>query len=454
MPGLDVRIWVNPESQRLGRLFDDGDRILFEYDEEFLASKLEVSPLKLPLKPGILEAGAVELDGLPGLFYESLPDGFGLKVMDRALMSRGHDLTRVSVLTRLAYLGSRGLGALTFHPGEPENRQMEIELDPLAREAQRVSELREGPEVRPEKLEVPEIVRMTAIAGGTKPKAAVLLSKEGRLLAGEGPVPEGYSHWLLKFSTKREARDGGPLEEAYAQMARAAGIVVPQTRLLELKDGTCCFGIARFDRALEVPTKNKKNKVAGTLERRLHVHTLCGLMHTDPTLPSLDYRTILQATWTLTKKHPDVVEVARRMLFNVMGVNRDDQARHFAFLMNDEGEWSLGPAFDLTYSEGMNGHHTTSVRGETSNPNWGAMHELCDEASIDEKTLRTVTEQVEDSVATFGKLAKVTGVSPTGIRRVERRMNEVREVLGTPRWKGKKAGKPAKKKTARSSARA
>ena len=134
-----------------------------------------------------------------------------------------------------------------------------------------------------------------------------------------------------------------------------------------------------------------------------------------------------------------------RELARLLACNRDDQARHFAFLMNDEGEWSLGPAYDLTYSEGMNGHHTTSVRGETSNPNWEAMHELCDEASVDEKTLRTIAEQVEDSVATFGKLAKVTGVSPTGIRRVERRMNEVRDALGSPRWKNKKNAKPDSK---------
>ncbi len=450
MPGLDVKLWLNPEPVRLGRLFDDGARIVFEYDPDFLDSKLEPSPLKLPVKPGILEAGAVELDGLPGLFYEALPDGYSLKVMDRVLAARGFDLARVSPLTRLGYLGTRTLGALTFHPTEAEPRLIEVELDPLAREAQRIYELREGPDAKPDRSEVPEAVRLTAVAGGVKPKAAVLLSKDGKLLAGEGPVPEGYSHWLLKFSTKREARDGGPLEEAYAQLARAAGLTVPATRLLALKDGTHCFAVARFDRAIEVPTKVKKGKPAGSLERRLHVHSLCGLMHTDPTLPSLDYRTVLQATWTLTKKHPDVVEVVRRMVFNVLAVNRDDQARHFAFLMDDDGEWTLGPAYDNTYSEGMNGHHTTSVRGETSNPNWEAMHELVEEASVDEKTFRAIAEKVEDAVATFGKVARATGVSPTGIRRVERRMNEVREALGTPRWKTKR---PGKGKKARSGAR-
>ena len=69
------------------------------------------------------------------------------------------------------------------------------------------------------------------------------------IISGEDDLPDAYEHWIVKFSAKAHVRDAGPMEFAYAQMARAAGIDMPATRLFRVSKGQSYFGIRRFDRA-------------------------------------------------------------------------------------------------------------------------------------------------------------------------------------------------------------
>lgn len=67
--------------------------------------------------------------------------------------------------------------------------------------------------------------------------------------------------------------------------------------------------------------------------------------------PSADsYESYLFAVKKLGLGYPDILEAFRRMVFNVLAHNVDDHAKNFSFVMNQKGQWSLAPAYDLTFS--------------------------------------------------------------------------------------------------------
>jgi serine/threonine-protein kinase HipA len=407
---VEVRLELGGRSFVLGRLLDASNRIYFEYDSAFLDGGLQPSPFKLPLAPGVQEGGYAEFYGLHGLFFDSLPDGWGLLLMHRRMRERGIDPQRVSVLSWLRWLGSRGMGALTYHPAEggPEIEATPIELALLADEAEAVHQ---GTAAKV----LPELELAGGSPGGARPKVVVAVGRNDEMIAGAAAAPDGFRHWLVKFSTPEEGRDAGPLEETYAQMARHAGLDFPPTRLFEIADGRRCFAVERFDRQRG---------------ERQHVHTLGGLLHASHRLPSLDYEDLLRATAALTRDQRQVVEAFRRMAFNVLACNRDDHVRNFAFLMDGEGQWTLTPAYDLTYSEGLRGHHTTSVRGETRQPTREQLLALARLCSLEEPQARAELKRVEQAVARFGEIARKLRVSTGVVKKVGKRLAEVKRGFG------------------------
>ena len=118
MKRLEVRFTAEPGLERVvGQLAETaprpaGHQVVFEYDPAFLRDPLWLSPFKLPPQSGLLEHRDLAFGPIFGLFDDSLPDGWGLLLMDRCCQQRGSALTEVSVLDRLAYLGTRTVGAL------------------------------------------------------------------------------------------------------------------------------------------------------------------------------------------------------------------------------------------------------------------------------------------------------------------------------------------------------
>ena len=84
----------------------------------------------------------------------------------------------------------------------------------------------------------------------------------------------------------------------------------------------------------------------------------------------------------------------RMMVFNVLTHNRDDHAKNFAFLMDDEGEWRLAPAYDLTYS-GPGGEHTTDVAGKGRDITEGDMLNVAKDAGIEASKAKVIIDQVQ-----------------------------------------------------------
>src|SRR4051794_34524119 len=119
MKRLEVRLRREPGRERVvGQLAETGPRpaLVFEYDPVFLRDPLWLSPFKLPPQSGLIEHRDLAFGPIFGLFDDSLPDGWGLLLMDRFFQQQGLALAEVSVLDRLAYLGTRTMGALTYHP--------------------------------------------------------------------------------------------------------------------------------------------------------------------------------------------------------------------------------------------------------------------------------------------------------------------------------------------------
>lgn len=401
MKKLDVRLGSEPGVERLvGQLAATGPRdnsVVFEYDPSFLQDPLWLSPFKLPPEPGLRQHRDLAFGPIFGLFDDSLPDGWGLLLMDRCFQQQRSALAEVSVLDRLAFLGTRTMGALTYHPPtDPAERgPRTLDLHQMARASERVLQ-GSSEEV------LPLLVRAGGSPGGARPK--VLIGVRGdEILSGEEDLPAGFAHWIVKFRSQGDPFDAGALELAYSLMARGAGITMPETRLFETPRGERFFGVERFDRQCN---------------RRQHVHTFGNLIHADFRVPSCDYRQLLEVTRVLTRNHQDVLECYRRMVFNVLTHNRDDHVKNFAFLMTPDGDWQLAPAYDLVFSPGPGGEHSMTVDGEGRAPARSHLHQLADAAGIASRDAKAILDEVASAAAKWRSHAHEAGVSASSVMTV------------------------------------
>jgi len=408
MKKLSVQFTRSPsESMIVGTLAEDRGRVYFEYDPEFLITGLSLSPFRLPLEAGLFEHTDRQFGPLPGVFDDSLPDGWGLLLMDRHFRSRGLDRGEVSPLDRLLWLGTQTMGALTYHPptrrDDPDTSV--FDLHDLAGQSQK---LLTGAAVDV----LPQLLRAGGSPGGARPKVLVGFdAATGEIVSGEDDLPEEFEHWIVKFAAATDTSDAGAIEYAYSTMASAAGIDMPPTRLFETRQGDRFFGVKRFDREGN---------------RRFHIHTFGNLIQANFRIPSADYADLLKAASLLTRNHPDVLRAFRRMVFNVLAHNRDDHVKNFAFVLDDStSEWTLSPAYDLLPTPGPGGEHTMTVAGEGRNPGRSHMLEVARRSGIAEREAKRVFDEVQSAVAHWPDHATGAGVSRAGIDRIAGRQLEL-----------------------------
>ncbi len=388
----------------VGRLASRDHKTYFEYDASYLKSGLEISPLRLPLKPGLSSFDYTLFEGLPGVFNDSLPDGWGRLLFDRALRSRGVLPSSISALDRLAHVGAHGMGALVY---EPDHSQVEadglLSLDKLAEQAQDVMDGRSEDVIQ-------LLLDLNGSSAGARPKALIGVEKgRQRISHGVSDLPEGYEPWLVKFANTQDGADAGAIEYVYAQMAKEAGIHMPDVHLFPARQGAGYFAIKRFDR---------------DGQKRFHMHTACGLLHSDFRIPSLDYEDLLALTGILTRDVREVEKMFRLAVFNVMAHNRDDHAKNFSFLMNKEGQWKLSPAYDLTFSSGPRMEQSTSVMGEGKNPGVIHLKKLGEGAGLPATQIAAIIEQTQAALGGWFAKAKEYGVSKVNIDLIGKKLSE------------------------------
>ena len=294
------------------------DTCQFEYDRAWLQEGFSISPLQLPLKPGLFTADYMPFRGNFGVFEDSLPGGYGEYLLLKMLRKTGIDYRSLSPVQRLSLIGSSGMGALCY---VPENTVWQGDSEASLDEMQKMAL-----DVLSEKTDehADTLYFKSGNSGGARPKA-IFQDAEG--------------HWLVKFRHTYDPKDIGQQEYHYNKVAKECGIDVPDFKLMEDK----YFAVRRFD------------IVDGV---RLHVATASGLLNEPITPPKMDYHSLLQLTGYLTQSVKAVEQQFRRMAFNVYSHNFDDHARNFSFICRD-GQWALAPAYDLTYDNTLGEHAST-----------------------------------------------------------------------------------------------
>jgi serine/threonine-protein kinase HipA len=292
---------------------------------------------------------------------DSLPDRFGNALIDAWLATQGRTPESFSPIERLCYTGTRGMGALEYAPvlGPNSRRAKKIDVDVLVRLASEVltqhrnlaGHLHEA--ARDQALA--DILSIGTSAGGARAKAVIAWNREtNEVRSGQVAAGTGFTYWLLKFdgvsgNKDKELEDPkgyGAIEYAYALMAQAAGITMTECRLLE-EHGRRHFMTKRFDR-LDDGSK-------------LHMLSLGALAHFDYNQAgAYSYAQAFLTMRQLALPMSAMEEQFRRMLFNIVARNQDDHVKNIAFLMNKAGEWTLAPAFDVTYSYNPSGSWTAT----------------------------------------------------------------------------------------------
>lgn len=401
---LHVFLNFGEEPVPVGRLALLNHKIVFEFSPEFPATTLNISPLRLRTneRNSVIPAPSEPFEGLHGVFSDSLPDGWGRMLVDRKAKELGVMPARLTPLDRLAWVGSNGMGALTYQPERPlvkDGANGCIDLDELAAASQQILE------------DVPEaIFEHLLMAGGSpqgaRPKALIGLSADmSAAIYGTEQMSDHYQHWLVKFIAPKDSPDSGLVEKAYANMASDAGINISDSVLLPSAASPGYFATKRFDR------------LNG---RRLHMHTAAGMLHADFRVPSVGYEELLRLVGFVTRDHACVEQMFLRMVFNIVAHNRDDHIKNHAFLMNASGRWELSPAYDVTFSEGPGGEHTLDVAGEGKAPTFRHVLKVAASLSISSKFAKGALEGVNEVIACWPEYASEVGVSAKETQRISK----------------------------------
>ena len=343
-------------------LTPDNRLCAFEYDKEWLRTGFSISPLELPLKPGLFIAKPTPFAGNFGIFEDSLPDGYGRYMLHKALANMGIDDRNLSAIDRLSLVGESGMGALTYDPVTTVGKEEFIgDFDLLQEKALEVLKEQQDSDAG-------LLLYNSGNSGGARPKA-IFSDDEG--------------HWLVKFRHTYDPKDMGKQEYEYNEAAHNSGINVPDYKLINSK----YFASRRFD--------------IDTDGNRIHTATAGGLLCISLSEPVLDYSNLLALTGFITQRAEDVEEMYRRMVFNYLTDNKDDHCKNFSFMILPDGKgawhWRLAPAYDLTLcSEGYNGEHATSVNGK-GKPTLSDFIAVGTKIKMCEKRCRQIIAEVQDA---------------------------------------------------------
>jgi serine/threonine-protein kinase HipA len=414
----EVRLW----GRTIGAvaLEDGAEAASFEYDPAFVPSGIEIAPLTMPLTRRVYSFPALGRDafhGLPGLLADSLPDRFGNALINAWLATQGRSPDSFNAVERLCYTGTRGMGALEYAPviGPKARQAVHIEIDKLVQLASEVLTHRNNLQAsfgedgsREDALR--DILRVGTSAGGARAKAVITWNPAtNEVRSGQVKADPGFEHWLLKFDGVAGNRDKeledpkgyGVIEHAYYRMATDAGIAMNECRLLE-ENGRRHFMTRRFDRRPD--------------GEKIHMQSLGALAHFDYNLAgAYAYEQALLVIRQMGLPMSAVEEQFRRMVFNIVARNQDDHVKNIAFLMDKAGNWSLAPAFDMTYSFQPTGMwtstHQMALNGKRDDFTLEDFRAAAETASLKRGRAEAIVEEVRRAVSRWPEYSDEAGVS-------------------------------------------
>jgi serine/threonine-protein kinase HipA len=399
---IGVVSWIN--DPRIG---------VFQYVPEFLSSNIQVAPLTMPLSETPYSFPGLSRDsfkGLPGLLADSLPDRFGNAVINTWLAEQGRLEDDFNPVERLCYIGHRGMGALEYEPAIKGISQKTtlLDIEKLVYLANQILNERKklSGSLTEENYQktIEDIIRVGSSAGGARAKAVLAWNPvSGKFKSGQLKLPKGFEHWIMKFDGISENGNNpltspqgyGKIEYAYHLMAVDAGINMTECRSYP-EDDRFHFMTRRFDRTED--------------SGKLHVQTLGAIAHYDYMLPSsYSYEQALQVIRRLQLPQKDFEQMVLRAIFNVVGRNCDDHVKNIAFIMDRSGEWSLAPAYDLTYAWNPAGtwtsQHQMSINGKRENINRNDLIALAEKADLKIEKANMLIDKVIDTFSRWQDFA-------------------------------------------------
>lgn len=401
IPLLVKRRLSDGKVQNVGQLAENGSGVYFRYDESYLAAhQSSLSPFNLPWDNYLHQAPKQPHYGLQGVFADSLPDGWGLYLMDRVFRQNGYNPRAISALERLAFVADRGLGALFYEPELPlahQDTPPELTLITLGNEA--VKEF-EGAESH-----LIAHLMNAGGSGGARPKLSVTRLADGTFSTQQGAIGKKL---LVKLTSEKFAlgHHESQIEYVYMMMARQAGIEVADFTLIDIGKHHHWLQQDRFDCTGE--------------QGRWHMISASGLLDAPFREPSLDYIDLIKATRLLCGVD-DARKLLRQALFNYLTVNQDDHAKNFAFLADDRDNWRLSPCYDIVYSPSPYGEHMTAFNGNGSQISRSAMALMAGQAGLaNAKAAMNVAEEIYNVVSHFQQQANAVGVPTTLAKEIQR----------------------------------
>ena len=408
-----VKIW----DMKVGAIaWDEINQIArFEYYPEFVRTKIELSPIKMPLPTGnrvfefpeLRKSKNDEFDtfkGLPGLLADSLPDRYGNQLINSWLAQNGRPADSMNPVEQLCFIGSRGMGALEFEPAQfrSSKNTSHIEIDSLVNIARKMLSKRVDFTANLKEDEIgamKEILKIGTSAGGARPKAIIAYNaKTGEVRSGQTKSPRGFEHWLIKLDGVSSTQFGestgyGRVEMAYYKMARACGIKMMESQLLE-ENGRAHFMTQRFDR------ENGNT--------RHHIQTLCAMQHFNYNQVTIySYEQLFQTMRKLRLPYNDAVQMFRRMVFNVVASNCDDHTKNFAFRLRENSRWELSPAYDICYAFDPKSiwvsQHALSINGKRKGISYDDLLNIA--KSMNVKKAKQIIEDIRSNVAKWRDFA-------------------------------------------------
>ena len=408
MASAEVILW----NRTIGAVTDEGNRgIRFSYNKDFIGSGFELAPLAMPVNDTIYSfpelIGQRPYYGLPGMLSDSLPDGFGTKMIQEYLKYYGDGRTELSPIEKLCYTGERGMGALEYKPVMVKPNPCEnINLQELTNLAEKILTERKDLVVTENENAMRQLLQVGSSAGGARAKALIAWNESTKeIRSGQIDAGEGFGYWLLKFDRmtnnkdleiKPDDIDSTRIEYVYSLMAKKAGLDMAECRLYE--DGECAhFMTKRFDR-LENGEK-------------LHMLSLCGMAHLNFVERNVyGYENIAGIIERVGLGQDAKEKLFRRMVFSDVTYNFDDHVKNTSFLMDKEGHWSLSPAYDVTFAFDPTGKFTFNHQILINGKNFGITRDdyiACGKRmGLKEKGMNQIIEQVYNGVADFYEYAQ------------------------------------------------
>ena len=307
-----------------------GESYSFEYDREWLKK----TSLKITLDPELMPYSGRQYPfgkAIFGLFSDSSPDRWGRVLMNkRERILAGKEGRKPAKLYDSDYLlgvyDETRLGGIRFKT-EPNGAFLSDDKETAAppwaslRTLEEASRNFENEDTALSEKWLNQLIRPGSSLGGARPKATVIDPNE--------------QLWIAKFPSKNDENDSGAWEMITHDLAEICGLHVPEAKLEKFSNLGSTYLVKRFDRIL-----NKRVHFASAM-------TLLG--KTDGTSAAdgtsyLDIAAFIKSYGAQPKR--DLIELWKRIVFNMVVSNTDDHLRNHAFIFTENG-WELSPLYDV-----------------------------------------------------------------------------------------------------------